>query len=173
MEIWTDILGYEGIYLVSNLGNIKRIKNGRGVKPNRILKQFIMPNGYCQVALSKNCIEEKFYVHRLVITSFNKESVLETVNHKNGNKLDNSLVNLEYMTRSNNTKHSIHVLKNNKIGINNPNSKLTESDVISIKKLLGKITHKEIANIYGVSRPTITEISMGRKWKHLSMDFVS
>lgn len=167
MEKWADVLNYEGIYSVSDKGNIKRIKLGKGVKQNRILRPYVMPNGYLQVALSNGCVEKKFYVHRLVLSAFTNGDHSKTVNHINGKKHDNRLSNLEYMTRSENTSHSHHVLGNSLRGERNGNAKLTANEVIKIRELAKHQTHESIAKIFKISRPTVTEISIGRKWKHL------
>ena len=63
-EIWKDVKGYEGLYVVSNLGRVKRVRSGR------IRTQKIAKNGYCQVNLSKNNQVNFYLVHRLVANAF-------------------------------------------------------------------------------------------------------
>lgn len=100
-EIWKDILGFEGLYQVSNLGRVKSLKRPYGLK-EKILKQQLVC-GYYQVHLHKNSIEKKCLVHRLVWIAFNgpiPEGL--QVNHINEIKTDNSLSNLNLMTRKEN-----------------------------------------------------------------------
>lgn len=106
-EEWKRLI-YRGedlgdFYLVSNFGEIK------GVKTGRIRKNFIFNTGYYGTNISTNGIKKTITVHRAVIESFieNKEEKL-IVNHKDGNKLNNNLDNLEYCTYSENTKHAVN-----------------------------------------------------------------
>ena len=95
MEIWRDIPDYFGIYQVSNLGRIKRIKKYKS-EPT-ILKSKTDNAGYLRVDLSKNCKRKSFLIHRLVALAFipNPEA-LPQINHKNENKSDNRVENLEW-----------------------------------------------------------------------------
>lgn len=116
-EIWKDIIGYEGLYQVSNLGRIKAlIKFNKTSKlyssigyyrKEKILKLESCKNGYLRVALYKNKIKKRFLVHRLVaqafiINSYNKPQV----NHKDGNKTNNNINNLEWTTSKENNIHA-------------------------------------------------------------------
>lgn len=109
-EIWKPIIDYEGLYEVSDLGNIRNIKNGR----NRSLK-IVRKNrsGYYYVVLSKSNKAKTFYVHRLVALSFLENTINEgfVVDHINNIKTDNRLVNLQVITRRlNNNKDRIGIL---------------------------------------------------------------
>ena len=112
-EIWKDITGYEGLYQVSNLGEVKSlermISNGKGLVKvkERILTQSITNWGYYRVALYKNGVRKYCKVHRLVAEAFipNPESK-EQVNHIDGNKLNNCVDNLEWSTRIENLNHA-------------------------------------------------------------------
>lgn len=111
MEIWKDVKGYEGYYLVSDLGNVKRLHSKNNLKA--------INNGYnyLSVSLSINGNVKRFYIHRLVAMSFieNKENK-EEVNHIDGNRKNNKLSNLEWVTRSENHYHRYKVL--NQKGVN-------------------------------------------------------
>lgn len=116
-EFWTDVAGYEGLYQISNLGNIKskdRYKrNGRGcmVLKGKILKPHPNSRGYLRVQLvDKNGAREYAFVHRLVALHFVHNSDAETnkiVNHIDSNFLNNKAVNLEWTTYRGNTLHAV------------------------------------------------------------------
>ena len=91
MEIWKDIENYEGLYQISNFGNIKR--------NNKILKPFKNTNGYYQIVLYKECKKKHCLVHKLVANAFieNKNNY-KYINHKDENKLNNNINNLEWCT---------------------------------------------------------------------------
>lgn len=97
-EIWRDISSYEGIYQVSNLGNVKN--------QNKILNPNKLKSGYLQIGLYKEKIKKMFLVHRLVAFAFleNPEYKKE-VNHKDRNPKNNTLENLEWVTRQENMDH--------------------------------------------------------------------
>lgn len=104
-EIWKDIKGYDGLYMVSSLGRILSVKS------NLVLSLNTKKNGYVQTCLSKNGITSTFRVHRLVAIAFHDNpSNLSIVNHKNGVKNDNNAENLEWASDSEN---SVHAYKNN------------------------------------------------------------
>ena len=117
-EIWKDIPNYEGLYQVSNMGNVKSISHyaknnvngGLRLTKGIILSQYKMPNGYLQVQLSKNKIREKKYVHRLVAEIFlTNDENLSDVNHIDGNKENNSVENLEWCSHKENQIHMVKI----------------------------------------------------------------
>lgn len=105
-EIWKDIPGYEGLYQASNLGNIRSLYNYR--KYN-ILTQNIK-RGYYQIGLRKNGIRKWHQVQRLIASSFiPNPNNLPQVNHKNENKLDNRVENLEWCSVSYNNSYGTRI----------------------------------------------------------------
>lgn len=102
-EIWKEIKGYEGLYAISDRGRVKSLKSGRVLKPG------INSNGYELVVLCKNGKQKNYTVHRLVAEAFipNTDNLLQ-VNHIDECKTNNDVSNLEWVTASQNMKHSAH-----------------------------------------------------------------
>lgn len=100
--IWKNIPEYEGLYLISNYGDIKSLHNYR---KGNILKPKIR-KGYYQIGLRKNGKRKWYAIHRLVAKTFlNNENNFPQVNHKDENKLNNYVENLEFCTASYNNKY--------------------------------------------------------------------
>ena len=98
-EYWKPVVGYEGHYQVSNFGRVKSLKFGK----EKILKQYIR-GGYYYVCLSKNGIIKKYSVHRLVAQAFlDNPNNLPQINHKDENKTNNNVDNLEWCDAKYNT----------------------------------------------------------------------
>lgn len=166
MENWKFIKNYENRYMISDLGNIKSLK-----KPHRnfekILKPIIQSGGYCAIDLGNGKTIKRFLIHRLVaenflINEFNKKQV----NHINGIKSDNRLINLEWVNASENQKHSIKIGLRTTKGIKNSQCKISEKDVLKI--LNDKRKYKEISKDFNISIPTISDIKRGYSWTHIT-----
>lgn len=108
-EIWKDIPGYENKYQISNLGRVKSFENNKGKYRELIRKPRINKQGYYYLGLWKHSKAKTFKIHRLVAQIFipNPENKI-CVNHKDGNKLNNNVNNLEWVTYSENTIHAIN-----------------------------------------------------------------
>lgn len=104
---WKPVVGYEGLYEVSNDGLIKSFNMYRYKEP-RLMKQSRQNNGYLTVVLSKNNTTKRFLVHRIVAEAFiPNPSNFEMVNHKDEDRENNNVDNLEWCTRAYNQKYSI------------------------------------------------------------------
>lgn len=157
-------------YKVSNFGRVKRIAPAKGTKTGKILKPSVGAYGYLYVNLCKNGKGQIVKIHRIVAEAFigpcpkDKE-----VNHIDGDKENPHADNLEYVTHSENIKHSYRLGLQKQDGQNNGNSRLTESDVKKIRRLYrsGFYVQKELAEKFGVSQNAISEIINNKKWKYI------
>ena len=111
-RIWKDIQGYEGLYQVSNLGEVRSL-NYKGFTGNiHNLKLILRKDGYLQVNLSKNGKKKNYRVHRLVAETFiENPNNLIIVNHKDLNRSNNLFTNLEWVTQKENMNYSLTVEK--------------------------------------------------------------
>lgn len=99
-EIYKDIPGYEGLYQISNLGNVK------SVKKNKLLAKNNNGTGYLYARLSKNSQVKNHYIHRLVAIAFlDNPDNLPQVNHIDEDKTNNRVDNLEWVTAKENSNH--------------------------------------------------------------------
>jgi hypothetical protein len=181
-EIFKDIEGYEGFYQVSSIGRIRsisrKVRNGVGFKltTERILKWHNDGNGYFYTCLSVRGSMKYPKIHKLVAESFLGDRPKGfQINHIDGNKSNNAVCNLEYCSSRDNIRHAFRTgLNVAKKGENHGCSKLTRSDVIEIKTYL-KVTKrfygmlKPLAAKYGVCISTISEISRGKAWVHITV----
>ena len=145
-EIWKDVAGYEGIYHISNVGNIKRVASGK------ILKKRKNACGYWHVGLSNKGEQKTFAVHVLLGRAFipNPENKLQ-INHIDGNKLNNSLSNLEWVTAQENIQHALKngLRKTRKISQYDLNGDLikTYETISEAGKIFRSISNRPDANI--------------------------
>lgn len=174
MEVWKDIKGYKGYYQVSNLGVIKslsrNVKTKNGVRKTRekILKQSIRGEGYYYITLSKKHITTNKIIHRLVAQHFitNPEKK-RTVNHKDGNKLNNNYKNLEWATHLENHQHARRNGFYNDYGEDSVKSKLKEKDVLDMRRLAKFFNYRELGIIFDISMGQAHRIVNRKRWKHI------
>lgn len=179
MEEWKDIKDFDN-YQISNYGRVMNKSTGR------ILSPHISKQGYARVNL---CILSKSFskaIHRLVAENFLdspsielQESIKHTknkqvlVNHKDGNKSNNHIDNLEWTNYSKNTKHSFNIgTQIVQRGTDSYNSKLTEEQVLQIRDLYDNANNKrnlttELSKLYNVSRSNIWSIVNRKSWTHI------
>ena len=168
-EIWKDIDGYEGIYQVSNMGQVRsydrivRCGFGYYLKKGRILKQrknITKQHSYKDVILSVGGKMRRIPVHILVAETFIGPYTRwkYAVNHKDGNKLNNCLDNLEIVTYYENNIHALkHKLK--KCGWEKEGAKFTYQDVCAIRKMWGEgASYKNIAKQFNTDCATVNTI---------------
>jgi len=177
MEDWKDIIGYEGLYQVSNMGNVKSLP-----RLTRALNGAIMPfkgkslipqidkGGYCRVSLRKNSIAILHSVHRLVAMHFLQNPYnFDEVNHKNGIKTDNRATELEWCNRSYNKTHSYRVLGQKKMnGVNSGMAKVTPSDIANMKIDYQTMkSYSKVGTKYNISGTQAWRILTKKAWQHL------
>ena len=106
-EIWADIKNYEGLYKISNLGRVKSLPRNGTIKKEKILKTYFDKDNYEIVTLSKNNVNKKRRIHRLVAEAFLlNPNNYPVINHKNHNPKDNNVNNLEWCTEEYNARYS-------------------------------------------------------------------
>jgi hypothetical protein len=180
-EVWKDIEGYEGLYQVSSLGNVKSLGRRKSVAEKGgyynlgdINLRLGNRRGYKSVTLCKDGIPKPFAVHRLVAFAFleNKENK-KTVNHINGIKSDNRVDNLEWVSQSEQQIHAIKIgLRYKAIGEQSNFSKFKSEDIIKIREMYstGLFSCEELSKKFNTSKNNINSIIHSYTWKHLGFD---
>ena len=155
-ENWKDIEGYEGLYQVSNLGRVKRVKT------DRVLKGYKNTCGYLIINLCENSIVSSKKIHRLVAQAFipNPDNKSQ-VNHIDEDKTNNNIDNLEWVTAKENNNHGT---RNERIG--KAISKLKSIPIIATNIKTGESTEfygaRECARQLGLHQASITKVLKGR-----------
>ena len=167
-EEWRDVIGYEGLYQVSNYGRVKSFHNN-GVRT--LNPSFADYPGYYVVNLTKNGKQQTQYVHILVAQAFipNPENK-SYVNHIDGDKLNNCLENLEWTTPTENSRHAWrNGLIKSRTGTKNLHSKLTPEQVryirVSYKPHDENFSMVALARKFNVSKSTIYLVLARRTYK--------
>lgn len=166
MEIWKWIPGFEGRYDVSTTGTFRSyVPDGHC----RIIQPFKRKNGYPALKLGR----KQFSCHRLMALTFiANPDRLKEINHRDGDKANFALDNLEWSTRKLNLQHA------SRMGLLRPNpargeaakkSHLTNEDVLAIRReyATGETTQRKLAERYGVDRYAIYAIVNRRTWTHI------
>jgi NUMOD4 motif/HNH endonuclease len=166
-ERWLPVVGFEGLYEVSDLGRVRSLKRhdrfGRSVRP-RILKDGPAGNGYRKVDLSKEGRYTYMYVHIAVLTAFGGPRPLGTeCAHRNGIPYDNRYGNLEWKTHvANEADKEAHGTKPARG--KHPSARLSEADVTFIRESVG-ISAASLAEDFGVTANHIRALWRGRYWR--------
>jgi hypothetical protein len=135
-------------------------------KTKRFLSTPIDNNGYARFGIYLNGKVKRFTVHRLVAAAFIENPEKKPcVNHKNGEKYDNNVENLEWVTFKENNHHAMHVLGRKF----SPTAKLNEYDVKSIIAWKKEgFTNHQIKDAYGLASSTVSDIVNKKIWKHIA-----
>lgn len=169
-EAWRPVDGFGGRYEVSSWGRV-RSRNGRGPRGSvpRLLKPMTKPEGYQHVDLYRYRTRVRRYVHALVAEAFlGPRPDGYVVNHRSGDKADNRLLNLEYLSRSANLRHAYRAGLRRPVGhpgASNPNASLSGADVAAMRSALERGTPVGVvARAHGVASQTVSGIKSGRRW---------
>jgi hypothetical protein len=178
-EEWKDIPGYKGIYKISNLGLVvahaKTWNSGRWITrshPEKLMAQSVDHKGYYKVGLRKDGKQKMWAVHRLVAFTFieNPENKPQ-VNHKDTNKKNNKVGNLEWATGAENMQHAHDSgVMNLRIGAKHPRAKLKEEDVIAIRN--SNLSDYDLAKHYEMSRSALREARIGKTWRDINSKLI-
>jgi hypothetical protein len=150
-------------YQVSDMGQVRSLKCGR----TKILRQTVNTQGYLKVRLGNTNGYRTCRIHRLVLESFSERppnSVL--CRHLDGNKRNNQLDNLRWGTREENASDNVR-LQECRRGSRHGMSKLTEADVVNIRRLYPAVKCRALAQQYGVDYCAIHKIVTNQAWKHV------
>ncbi len=159
-------------YNISGFPEYEITKNGkiRHKKFKKLKSIYINDSGYKMVSINRNAKSSPQRVHRLLALTFIPNlNKMPHINHKDGDKYNNDLSNLEWTNILLNNQHGFKKGLINNTGENNGMSRLKENEVKSIKKILseGGLSQYKISKIYNVSRSCISGIKLGRLWRHI------
>jgi hypothetical protein len=169
-EIWEFIKDerFKDFYKVSTLGRVKSIRN----KKERLMSQTLGNWGYVSVKFTNKEHKKNLYVHKVLAQTFllnpkNKPQV----NHINGIKTDNRIGNLEWVTFSENSLHSVRTgLSKTQVGENGPRAVLKNEDVIKIREMRANgISQNAISKKYKITASNVHMIVSGKSWKNLPL----
>jgi len=170
-EQWHDVVGFEELYKVSNFGRVKTIKKYSRFGCGYILKPKPTARGYARVTLRGKQAQRSYFIHVLVLEAFVCPRPPGKVsNHKNSDKTDNRVENLEWVTQQENVAHAVendHFFTPR--GEQHGESKLTANDVREIRRLYarGQYTQRDLAQRFSVSKSLISAIIRRHVWKHV------
>lgn len=171
---WKKINNYEN-YSVSNMGRVRNDRTRRVLKPGRDRHDYFF------VGLHQDGTQKNFLVHRLVAVAFISNPLnLPDVNHKDLNKVNNKVNNLEWCTHLENMQHARRngikfgrFQKNNKfashVGIKNGRAKLNDKQILEIRTLYitNNYIQQKLARKFNVSQNHISRIVNYKNWKHI------
>lgn len=180
-EIWKDVPNYEGLYQVSSFGGIKSLDRLDG-RNHRIKGVVMSPaighHGYYGVRLFKQGKGKSFMLHRLIASAFLGEEPNLDVNHKDGNKTNNTIDNLEWCTRSENLNHAYkclgrHGVNKGKYGALNKLSKPIDMFTLEGVYIRTFVGANEASRVMKIQQSEISKTAYGKrnhaggyKWKY-------
>ena len=171
---WVDIEGYEGLYQINLKGQVrsldrvaKSILGNEYIRKGKILKECVSGRGRPVYRLYKDGVGQTVTTHRLLAKAFipNEENKPQ-VNHKDGNKLNNEINNLEWVTNQENMVHAFENNLNSNVGDKNPRAIIAREDAREIRRLYNLHRNKKaLAKKYNLSIGGIENIIYNRTWK--------
>jgi hypothetical protein len=170
-ERWRPIRDFEGIFEVSDQGNVRRIVS-RYLNPRvSLLKQETHKQGYKRIHFRQNGRGRRALVHVLVAEAFLGEQPAGTqINHIDGDKANNRADNLEFVTPSRNVRHSLDVLGVQRAkGERNGMASLTDEQAQQIRMMhkTGRYKQVELARMFNTSPTVIGRLLLRKTWRHI------
>jgi hypothetical protein len=179
VEEWRDVPGYEGRYTINQRGEVKilrhtfKTKHGTiGIMPERLARVYKDSQGYPRVHLFNGFKWKAWLLHRVVAMAFIPNPLNKPhINHKDANKSNHSIDNLEWCTPRENVDHAVKMkLQTPFRGEDSGSAKLTEDQVREIRERwrMGGIKQRDLGAIYGVKQYCIWAIVSGKTWRHIA-----
>lgn len=160
LEHWKPVVGYEGLYAVTNTGRVVSLRSGKYLKQHQA-------SGYFRVSLSHRGHTRHLLLHRVVAAAFLGAPLAKlTVNHMNGWKSCNVASNLEYLTNHANTLHAVALGINNR-GERHGRAKLNDAKVREIRELALAMPLSQIAERFGINVSNVARAVNREQWKHV------
>ena len=170
-EIWLDLKGYENLYKISNLGNIKSFQLN---KKGKLLRPSKDKDGYKQVGIRDiNSKRKWFRLHRLVALHFiPNPNNYDYINHKDNTPDNNVYTNLEWCTLQYNNQYRFDTGRACNTGSNHPQASLTEDQAKQIYILghNGDYTELELAKKFNTTRSVVNKVRLKYNWTHVTAD---
>ncbi len=164
-EIWKDVRDFEGLYKISNLGEIYSSISKKKLTP------FKTGDNYRAVKLWKSGVKKTVLIHTVVGNHFVDNPLsLPEINHKNFDRTDNRAVNLEWMSHGDNIRYSYEMgNRTGARGEDSPRAKHTNESVTRIRQMYseGGYTQQELADMFNDKRNNISKIINLTRWKHI------
>jgi hypothetical protein len=176
LEQWKPVVGYEGLYSVSDKGNVRSetriVPHSRcGIMfcQSKLRKLNCDGNGYLQLTLNKNGVMRMFKVHNLVAAAFLGEAPKGAIIcHGPGGRKDNSAANLSYGTYSKNNGEDRVRDGTDTRGSKHGCARLSQDQAMEVYKLRGVESGASLAKRFGIAESTVSAIQLGKLWKHIT-----
>ncbi|MCE9567436.1 MAG: NUMOD4 motif-containing HNH endonuclease [Planctomycetes bacterium] len=164
LEYWKPIVGWDELYEISILGTVRRLKTSQGARAGVTLRPYVNGKGYWALNLWKDAKQHKYTVHALVAMTFiGPYPDGQEVNHKDSDRNNPRLSNLEYTTPRGNIIHGRDRLQR-EAGVRSHTCILTAEEALAIYSLREHLSCDEIGERFGVSRQVASGIVFGRSW---------
>jgi hypothetical protein len=171
-EVWKDVKGFEGLYRVSNFGRVYSLHTYNKRKLHLRKPSWNKSRDYFYIELFNHQKSMNYRLHKLValhfIENINNYPIL---NHKDGNKRNNKVTNLEWCTYKQNVAHAMKMGLMNFVNGEAISKKLKEKDIHKIFELKSeRKTHEQISILLNIPVSTIAHIALHNNWKYIKID---
>lgn len=168
-EIWKPVPGFEGIYAISNQGDVRVELDRLHKRKGDLLAKIPQRDGYLFVGLCTNGKAKTYSIARLVLRTFAGEPKPgHQANHKDGNILNNHLDNLEWCSLQDNFRHSCEILGRDHNGEGNPCARMTEKEVLELRQRAATgEPYTALGEHFGITNVMARYIATGKAWSHV------